>query len=166
MTLQGNSEFGRREVTRPGPTAMQPGSRTPPGWRRILLGVATALILGVTFFQPMKYAGRVLDRKFQKSMENVDTRVPEKPINHFGVDESVQALHQACMERAKGGKLNDAQIRAADGRQDIIIGEGELARAAAYIGASPRPNRRYSSVWHRIGLCSSERWGSIPSSTL
>jgi hypothetical protein len=133
MTLQGDQEFGRRGVTRPGPTAMPPGWRLPPVWRRILLGVAIALILGVTFFQLMKYAGRVLGREFQKSMENVDTRVPAEPINHFGVDGGVQALHQACMERAKGGKLNDAQIRAADGRQDIIVGEGELARGAAYI---------------------------------
>jgi hypothetical protein len=153
MTLQGNSEFGRRAVTRPGPTAMPPGSRMPPGWR-ILLGVATALILGATFFQLMKYAGRVLDRKFQKSMENVDTRVPEKPINHFGVDESVQALHQACMERAKGGKLNDAQTRAADGRQNIIIGEGELARGAAYIEcfAKAQPPLLFCLAPHRTQL--------------
>jgi hypothetical protein len=154
MTLQGNSEFGRRAVTRPGPTATPPGSWVPPGWRGILLGAATALILGATLFQLMKYAGRVLDRKFQKSMENVDTRVPEKPINHFGVDESVQALHQACMERAKGGKLNDAQIRAADGRQDIIIGEGELARGAVYIEcfAKVQPPLVFCLAPHRTQL--------------
>jgi hypothetical protein len=154
MTLRGNSEFGRRAMTSPGPTAMPPGSRMPPGWRRILLGVATALILGATLFQLMKYAGRVLDRKFQKSMENVDMRVPERPINHFGVDESVQALHQACMERAKDGKLNDAQIRAADGRQDIIVGEGELARGSAYIEcfAKAQPPLLFCLAPHRTQL--------------
>jgi hypothetical protein len=126
MTPQGNKEFGRRAVTRPGPMAT-------PGWPRFLLWVATALILGATFIQLMRHAGRVLDQKFQKSMENVDTRVPAEPINQLGVDANLQAVQQACIERAKGGKLNDAQIRAADGRQDIIIGEGELARGAAYI---------------------------------
>ena len=126
MTPQGNKEFGRRAVTRPGPMAT-------PGWPRFLLWVATVLILGATFIQLMRHAGRVLDQKFQKSMENVDTRVPAEPINQLGVDANLQAVQQACIERAKGGKLNDAQIRAADGRQDIIIGEGELARAAAYI---------------------------------
>jgi hypothetical protein len=152
MTL--DKEFGRRGVTLPGPTAMPPGWRLPPVWRRILIGVAIALMLGVTFFQLMKYAGRVLGRQFQKTMENVDTRVPSEPINRLGVDEGVQALHQACMERAKVGKLNDAQIRAADGRQNIIIGEAELARGAAYIEcfAKARPPLLFCLGPHRTQL--------------
>jgi hypothetical protein len=154
MTPQENSEFGRRAVTRPGPTAMPPGSRMPPDLRPILIGVATALILGATFFHLMKYAGRGLDRNFQKSMEAVDTRVPGQPINRFGVDESAQALHQTCMERAKGGKLSDAQIRAADGRQNIIIGEGELARGAVYIEcfAKAQPPLLFCLAPHRTLL--------------
>jgi hypothetical protein len=154
MTLPENSEFGRRAVTRPGPTAVPPGVRMPPGWRPILIVVTIALILGATFFQLMKYAGRVLGRNFEKSMEAVDTRVPAQPINQLGVDEGVQAVHQACMERVKGGKLNDAQIRAADGRQNLITGEGDLARGAAYIEcfAKARPPLLFCLTPHRTQL--------------
>jgi hypothetical protein len=79
---------------------------------------------------------------------------PGQPINQLGVDEGVQALHQACMERAKGSKLNDAQIRAADGRQNIIIVEGELARGAAYIEcfAKAQPPLLFCLAPHRTQL--------------